>query len=318
MAVYTHVPADELARFLKQYDEGELVSAKGIAEGVENSNYLIDTTRGRYILTLYEKRVAEKDLPFFLALTEHAAGKGLPVPRPIHDRLGRVLQRLAGRPACLIEFLAGVSLDEPNPEVCTEIGRFLARFHEAVADFPLDRRNGLSLAAWRKLAAQCGDGLANISPDLPALVKEQLDALEREWPHSLPSGVIHADLFPDNALFRDGRISGVIDFYFACTDSFAYDLAVTHSSWCFSADGTQHHADRTRALIEGYQSLRPLSDAEKQAFPVLCRGAAMRFLMTRCYDWLNTPADAMVNRKDPLAFRRRLDFYIQSGEGLIG
>lgn len=317
MAVYTHVSSEQLTQFLDRYDEGSLLSAKGIAEGVENSNYLIDTSRGRYILTLYEKRVAEGDLPFFLALTEHVASKGLPVPGPIHDRNGQVLQKLAGRPACLIEFLTGVSLDEPDPSACREIGAFLARLHLAVTDFGMERPNTLALQGWLDLAAQCGDGLAEIAPGLSGDIKTQLAELAQGWPAALPSGVIHADLFPDNALFHEGRISGVIDFYFACTDSFAYDLAVTHAAWVFSADGHDYHADRADALLTGYQSVRPLTGEERQAFPLLCRGAAMRFLLTRSYDWLNTPPDAMVNRKDPLAFKRRLDFYRQAGETLI-
>ncbi len=317
MAVYTHVSGEELARFVERYDEGTLLSAKGIAEGVENSNYLIETTKGRYILTLYEKRVREDDLPFFMALTEHVAMKGLPVPRPIHDRRGTVLQTLQGRPACLIEFLTGVSLDEPDPAACHEIGAFLARLHLAVADFSGSRPNSLSVEGWRELATACDGGLSEIAPGLEASIEEQLGELTRQWPKSLPSGVIHADLFPDNALFHDGEISGVIDFYFACSDSFAYDLAITHAAWTFSPDGHAYHEDRSHALIEGYQSLRPLTDDERRAFPLLCRGAALRFLLTRCYDWLNTPAGAMVNRKDPLAFRRRLDFYTATGARLI-
>lgn len=317
MAVYTHVPGEELARFFTMYDEGELLSAKGIAEGVENSNYLIDTSKGRYILTLYEKRVREEDLPFFMALTEHLSEKGLPVPSPIHDRSGKVLQTLATRPACLIEFLNGVSIDEPDPEACREIGRFLAKMHLAVQDFDGTRANTLSVDGWHALAADCGDGLAQIAPELDAFVQAELNDISANWPENLPSGVIHADLFPDNALFSDHKISGVIDFYFACTDSFAYDLAITHSAWTFSPDGAEYRAACSAALFEGYQQIRPLSTAEVTALPILCRGAALRFMLTRAYDWLNTPADALVTRKDPLAFKRRIDFYRQSGHELI-
>lgn len=317
MAVYTHVSAEELTRFFARYDAGSVLSAKGIAEGVENSNYLVDTDKGRYILTLYEKRVREEDLPFFMALTEHLAMKGLAVPGPIHDRKGVVLQQLAGRPACLIEFLTGVSLDEPAPEACAAIGRFLAQLHLAVADFEGTRENSLSLRGWQELAAACDGRLRDIAPDLETLVNTQLADLGRNWPDELPSGVIHADLFPDNALFHDGEISGVIDFYFACSDSFAYDLAITHAAWAFSPDGNVHYPERTRALLSAYQAVRPLTAAEGRAFPLLCRGAALRFLLTRCYDWLNTPAGALVNRKDPLAFRRRLDFYARAGDSLL-
>lgn len=318
MAVYTHVSGETLARFFDGYDEGELLSAKGIAEGVENSNYLIDTSKGRYILTLYEKRVKESDLPFFMALTEHLAIKGLPVPSPIHDRDGVVLQRLEGRPAALIEFLTGVSVEHPEPESCREIGRFLARLHLAVGDFGGSRPNSLSLKGWRTLADDCRGRFREIAPGLGEDVRAELADLETNWRYDLPEGVIHADLFPDNALFHHGAISGVIDFYFACSDSFAYDLAITHAAWTFSPDGRDYHAQCSDALIDGYQSVRPLSPTERAAFPLLCRGAALRFLLTRSYDWLHTPADAMVNRKDPLAFHRRLDFYRRNGAGLIG
>jgi len=317
MAVYTHLSGEELASFFDLYDQGTLLSAKGIAEGVENSNYLIDTSSARFILTLYEKRVDAGDLPFFLALIEHLADKGLPVPRPIHDRAGNVLQMLGGRPACLIEFLKGVSMDEPTPADCHAIGRVLAQLHLAVADFKGTRPNTLSLDGWQTLAEQCAGRADEIASGLSGDIAVEIAALADLWPADLPSGVIHADLFPDNALFLDHRISGVIDFYFACTDAFAYDLAITHAAWCFSPDGRDYHAENARALLTGYCEERSLSSAERQAFPLLCRGAALRFTLTRAYDWLNTPADAMVNRKDPLAFHRRLQFYRGAGQDLL-
>ena len=309
MAVYTQVPAEALERFLDRYDLGALVSAKGIAEGVENSNYLVETTRGRFILTLYEKRVSPADLPYFLALLTHLADKGLPVPPPLPDREGRTLQTLMGRPACLIEFLPGVSVSEPTPALCRAAGEALGRLHAAAADFGAERANALGPAGWQSLADRCIARAGEIDPMLPALIADETTAIVGQWPTTLAHTTIHADLFPDNVLVLDGRVTGLIDFYFACTDIRAYDLAVMHTAWTFSADGATYHDDRAAALVAGYRSAHALTDDEAAAFPLLCRGAALRFLLTRTYDWLNTPADALVTRKDPLAFARRLAFY---------
>jgi homoserine kinase type II len=324
MAVYTHVPAEEIDVFLARYDVGRLVSAKGIAEGVENSNYLLETTGtdhkgARYILTLYEKRVDEADLPFFMDLLDHLAARGCLVPRFIEDREGHKLQQLARRPACLIEFLTGISVTEPTPAQARATGAALGELHRAAAGFGGARANALDIAGWHDLAAKCGDDFDSIAPGLGARVARELAFLDAHWPADLPRAVIHADLFPDNVLMLGDRVTGLIDFYFSCTDVRAYDLAVTHSAWCFSHDGSQWHGDRGAALGEGYASTHGLSVAERAAFPVLCRGAALRFLLTRAYDWINTPADALVTRKDPLAFLRRLDFYAKAGSAeLLG
>lgn len=313
MAVYTHVPAEAMAVFLSDYDVGTLVSAKGIAEGVENSNYLVETSQGRFILTLYERRVAEADLPWFMALTTHLADAGLPVPRPIPARDGAVLHRLEGRPACLIQFLSGVSLTAPTPAQARATGAALGRLHRAAADFAPIRANSLGLGGWRDLFTRCGPALDGIAPGLAARLGDELNALSAAWPADLPVQAIHADLFPDNVLSLGDEVTGLIDFYFACTDIRAYDLAITHTAWCFSADGRRFDADLSRALIAGYEETHGLSEAERAALPILARGASVRFLLTRAWDWLNTPADALVTRKDPLAFLRRLDHYQSHG-----
>ena len=318
MAVYTQVSAEALSALLADYEVGTLVSAKGIAEGVENSNYLVDTSSGRFILTLYEKRVDSADLPFFMALLDHLADRGLPVPRAIRDRTGRQICEVAGRPACLIEFLPGVSVSHPTPAQAHATGAALGRMHAALADFTLPRPNTLGLAGWHGLASQCGSDLDRISPGLGQRVAEELEWLDRHWPATLPHSVIHADLFPDNVLMQADDVTGVIDFYFACTDVRAWDVAVTHSAWCFESDGTGYHADRAAALIAGYDETFGLSDAERLGFVALARGSCLRFLLTRAWDWLNTPADALVTRKDPVAFLRRLDFYRDADSGLLG
>jgi homoserine kinase type II len=325
MAVYTSVPAEALSAFLKGYDCGTLVSAKGIAEGVENSNYMVETAGAdgaahRYILTLYEKRVDPADLPFFIDLLDHLGDKGCQVPRFITDRSGARLQELCGRPACLIEFLTGVSVTEPTEAQSYAAGRAMGEMHRAVEDFTGTRPNSLGLEGWAPLARACGDaGLDSIKPGLAGQIAQELAYLEANWPHALTHSVIHADLFPDNVLMLGDEVTGLIDFYFSCTDIRAYDLAVMHGAWCFDAGGMGYHPERGAALARGYQDVLPLTEAERAAFPILCQGAAMRFLLTRAYDWLNTPADAMVTRKDPLAYLRRLEFYAKATpEQLLG
>jgi homoserine kinase type II len=324
MAVYTHVPAEAIAAFLTRYGIGELVSAKGIAEGVENSNYLIatagaDGNGARFILTLYEKRVDVGDLPFFMDLLDHLGARGCPVPRFIPDLSGRRLQELSGRPACLIEFLTGISVTEPTVAQTRAAGAALGQMHRAAEGFAGVRANALDFAGWHGLAGKCGGGFDQIAPGLGARVAEELAWLDAHWPADLPVATIHADLFPDNVLMLGDRVTGLIDFYFSCTDIRAYDVAVTHSAWCFANDGSAYHADRAAALIAGYDATYGLSDAERAGFQALCRGAALRFLLTRAYDWINTPPDALVTRKDPLAFLRRLDFYAGAGRAdLLG
>jgi len=315
MAVYTHLGAEELGALIAHFDVGALRSAKGIAEGVSNSNWLIETdgsgTHGsRFILTMYEQRTEVRDLPFFLGLMDHLAAHGCPVPATIHDRDGQAFRLHGGKAAALIAFLPGVSVSQPTPAQARAVGGALARVHLASADFALSRANGLALTDWQALAADCGqDGLAAIDEGLAGSVTAELAFLGAHWPQGLPRSVIHADLFPDNVLMLGDTVSGLIDFYFACTDITAYDVAVTHAAWCFDATGTAFDPAISAALLEGYQTVRPLSAEERAALPVLARGAAIRFLMTRAYDWLHTPADALVTRKDPLAFARRLAFY---------
>jgi homoserine kinase type II len=309
LAVYTHVSAEALGEFLTRYDVGELVSAKGIAEGVENSNYLVDTTKGRFILTLYEKRVAADDLPFFMALLDHLDAKGLPVPPAIKDRNGVEIQELEGRPACLIKFLPGVSLSVANANQANAAGKAMAQMHLALKDFPLCRDNTMGVDYWPGLFDRCGTALDEISPGLHRLVGYQLEEVTRFWPRQLPTGTIHADLFPDNVLVLGDTVSGLIDFYFACTDIRAYDLAVMHTAWSFNDAGTQVRWSVGSAIVNGYQELHPLSADERDGLGWLAMGACLRFLLSRAWDWLNTPSDALVTRKDPMAYWRRIEAY---------
>ncbi|WP_343521238.1 homoserine kinase [Sphingomonas sp.] len=310
MAVYTQVSAEALAAFLARYDAGELVSAKGIAEGVENSNYLVETTRDRFILTLYEKRVDAGDLPYFMGLLDHLAGKGLPVPPAIKDRNGVEIQELEGRPACLIKFLSGVSLSHPTAPQAEAAGRAMADMHAAVADFTLDRPNSMGADTWQPLFGKCGRSLDQIAPGLYDDLGFAIERVVPAWSgDAFDRCAIHADLFPDNVLMLGDEVTGLIDFYFACTDIRVYDLAVMHSAWSFDATGRDYRPDIGDALTRGYASRFPLSPFEAAEFGKLASGACIRFALSRAWDWLNTPADALVMRKDPLAYVRRLKHY---------
>ena len=308
MAVYTQVDAEELAEYLAAYDIGEATAFKGVAEGVENSNYLLETTKGRYILTLFEKRVRPADLPFFIGVKQHLAGKGFPCPLPVAAKDGAALRTLKDRPSVIITFLEGLSPRRPTPAMCRSLGEGLARLHMALQDFDGARPNDLSLSAWPGLfAGRAGEADA-LSPGLADQISTDLQRLSQDWPTDLPTGVIHADLFPDNAFFRGETLSGVIDFYFACTDAFAYDLAVCLNAWCFEPRG-EFNATNGRALCQGYQSVRPLTEPERRALPALAAGAAMRFFLTRLADWAATPPGALVRPKNPMEYADRLGFH---------
>ena len=308
MAVYTDVPDEELRAFIADYAVGEVVSCKGIAEGVENSNFLLRTEAGTYILTLYEKRVAPADLPFFIALMEHLAAHGIACPTPLKARDGVALRRLCGRPAALVSFLDGMWPRRILPYHCAGVGGALAQLHLAGAAFALHRANNLSVAGWRNLFEACRARAHEVRPGLAEELGAEIDALERCWPRDLPSGVIHADLFPDNVFFRHEEVSGLIDFYFACTDFLAYDLAICLNAWCFEADGS-FNVTKARLMLASYRAVRPLSAEEFAALPLLARGSALRFLLTRLYDWLNHPPGALVRPKDPLEYLQKLRFH---------
>ncbi|MCA0305057.1 MAG: homoserine kinase [Proteobacteria bacterium] len=305
MAVYTEVSADELDGFLAQYDIGTAESFKGVAEGVENSNYFLTTDRGTYFVTLYEKRVDPRDLPFFLGLMEHLADRGITCPRPIKGRDGQALRTLAGRPAAITTFLPGLWPRRMTLGHCGQVGEALAGLHLAGRDFAIRRPNALSVAGWRPLFEGARD---HVDAALANELEGEIAFFEKHWPTGLPAGVIHADLFNDNVLFLHDRLSGLIDFYFACNDAFAYDVAICLNAWCFEPD-LSFNATKARALLQGYERVRPLEPAERAAMPVLARGAALRFLMTRLYDWVHTPPDALVKRKDPNEYLARVRFH---------
>jgi homoserine kinase type II len=321
MAVYTHLGAEELARLIAQYDVGELVSAKGIAEGVSNSNWLVETTGSgdsgtRFILTLYERRIDYADLPYFLDLLDHLAAKGCPVPRTMHDHAGASWRMEQGKAAALIEFLPGVSPTRPTPAQARSVGAVLADLHLAARDFPRTRANAMDFAASAAILEICGaERLSTIDPALPAMLGAARSAAALDLA-GLPVSQTHTDLFPDNVLMLGDKVTGLIDFYFACTGPMVLDLAVTHAAWCFDA-ANRFRADCGAALIAGYESVRPLAEAERALFADVAKGACLRFVASRAEDWLETPEDALVTRKDPMQFARRWQFYDEAGAGLL-
>ena len=308
MAVYTEVSDEALNAFLASYDLGEVVSFKGIAEGVENSNFLLRTRNGQFILTLYEKRVRADDLPFFVGLMEHLARRGVTCPQPVRNRAGAALGTLADRPAAIVTFLDGLWIRRPGVRHCEEVGGALARMHLAGADFPLWRANALSLAGWSPLFAAAEAEANSVAPNLREECASELVFLTANWPSGLPSGVVHADLFNDNVFFLGERLSGLIDFYFACNDALAYDLAICLCAWCFEPDNA-FNVSKGQAMISAYERVRRLEDAEVAALPILARGAALRFMLTRLVDWLNVPTGAKVAPKNPLEYRDKLRFH---------
>jgi homoserine kinase type II len=308
VAVYTEISDEELSEFIAGYDLGAVLSVKGIAEGVENSNFLLATENGQFILTLYEKRVSPSDLPFFLGLMEHLAGRGISCPLPVHNRSGDLLGSLAGRPAAIVTFLQGMWVRRPRNHHCSALGQAMAQLHLAGDGFGLTRRNALSVDGWRPLFEPCADRADEVAGGLTAQISSELTFLDHNWPTGLPTGIIHADLFPDNVFFLRDEVSGLIDFYFACNDMFVYDLAIALNAWCFEPDRSLN-VTKARALLTAYSGVRPLTPEEIDALPVLARGAALRFLLTRLYDWLTVPAGALVVPKDPMEYYQKLRFH---------
>lgn len=308
MAVYTEIPEDELVDFVAEYDIGEVISCKGIAEGVENSNFLLQTSTDTFILTLYEKRVAREDLPFFLSLMDHLAARDIACPTPIHGRDSAALRELAGRPAAIVSFLSGLWVRKPRAAHCAKLGRAMAEMHLAGENFGIHRDNVLSVEGWRSLVEACTERADEVSPGLADHLLAELAALDAGWPQDLPAGIIHADLFPDNVFFIGEELSGLIDFYFACNDFLAYDLAVCLNAWCFEPD-VSFNITKARALLAAYSAVRPLSAEEIESLPLLARGAAFRFLLTRLYDWLHHVEGALVRPKDPLEYLKKLRFH---------
>lgn len=313
MAVYTIVDTQELHNLLARYDIGALISCKGIAEGVENSNYFIETDKAKFVLTIYENRVNKDELPFFFDLLEHLHKSNCPVPKFIAANDGSILQNVAGKPACIIEFLSGVSITQPTAAAARSTGAELAKMHIALRNFTGSRRSSMALPNWQDMLNSCSpDDIHAIDPNLHGLISDELEYLSLHWPDHLPKSVIHGDLFPDNVLLLGDTVSGLIDFYFAATDIIDYDIAVTHAAWCFSANGKNFDQNISDALLGAYNEICPIGQQSIESLNILFRGACLRFILSRTVDWINTPADALVTKKDPMDFLNRLKYYKDS------
>ncbi|KAF0113212.1 MAG: homoserine kinase type II [Hyphomonadaceae bacterium] len=309
MAVYTILTDEDLETVRIAFGLGEINVIKGIAEGVQNTNYYVEAGGERHILTIYEKMVDVSDLPFFLGATEMAAKLGLPTARPIRTQSGEITLQIAGKTCSVCTFLNGISPRNPNATQAKSAGAALAKLHLALADSGLNRSNDLGPNAWPVLWDKCKLGAEQLETGVGKAIEADLADFAQYWPKDLPSGFIHADLFPDNVLFLGNEVSGLIDFYFAATDFFAYDLAVMLNAWCFLPLGREFDLTKGRALIAGYESVRKLSDAECAAIPILARGAALRFFLTRMMDWSRPDDGSIVTKKDPREYSARLAFH---------
>lgn len=308
MAVYTEISDSDFASLLKKFDIGNLASYRGITEGVENTNYLLETDKAKFIATIYEKRVDVSELPFFLELMEHLAKAQIPCPLPVHDKSGNILQEMAGKKLTITSFLEGKWPRAIKNAHCLEVGKIMARMHLASQNFNLTRKNKMSLPAWKEIYSRIAKNADSVKSGLSNEIKSALQEIEKKWPKNLPSGVIHADLFPDNVFFIEDKLTGILDFYFACNDFFAYDLAITMNAWCFE-NGREFNITKANALLSGYNQVRKLTEEEKSYLPILCTGAAMRFLLSRLYDWLNKVEGAVVVPKDPIEYLNKLRFH---------
>jgi len=311
MAVYTKLSKIELNEFFTKYDLGKLLKYEGIKEGIENTNYFIQTEKGKYILTLYEKRVEEKDLPFFIGLMKNLYDKKFPSPKPIINKNGNYISDILKKKAAVVSFLDGRAKKILSPDDCCEVGISTATMHLITKNLSGKRENKLSVNSWRMLFNKVKNECSKIHTNLPNVIEKNLTEVEENWPKDIPSGIIHADLFSDNIFFKSNKLSGIIDYYFACNDYYAFEIAICLNALCFEGDNANLSFNVTKAkrFIDGYSSVRKLSDEEKNSLKVLCQGAAIRFLLTRVFDFLNLSDGALVKIKDPLEYLKRLEFH---------
>jgi len=311
MAVYTKLPEKKLIEFFSKYNLGKLLNFKGIKEGIENTNYYIQTEKGKFILTLYEKRVEEKDLPFFISLMRNLYDKNFPSPEPIINKNGNYISEISGKKAAVISFIGGVAKKVLSPSDCFDVGINTAKLHIITKDLKGKRENKLSVGSWREIYNKVKKDCSKIHPNLSTVIEKNLNEIEKDWPENIPSGIIHADLFPDNIFFNKNKLSGIIDFYFSCNDYYAFEIAICLNALCFEGknENLSFNVTKAKKFIDGYSSIRNLTDGEKKSLKVLCKGAAIRFLLTRVFDYLNLIEGAIVKIKDPVEYLKRLEFH---------
>tara|TARA_B100000945_G_scaffold57643_1_gene42758 strand:+ start:157 stop:1125 length:969 start_codon:yes stop_codon:yes gene_type:complete len=311
MAIYTKLDHEKISNILLNYKLGKLKKFEGIKEGIENTNYFIETEKGKHILTIYEKRVDEKDLPFFSKLMLELNKKNFICPKPIPNRNNNYISDLEDKKFMIVSYLDGKSKNNLSPSECKIVGKEIARFHEITKNFNFKRDNNLSVKSWRRIFTQVKDKCNKIHNDLPKLIEANLINIEKEWPKNLPSGIIHADLFNDNIFFKNNKFSGFIDFYFSCNDFYAFEIAICFNALCFDGlkQNLSFNVTKAKKLMEGYNEVRKISKEEKKSIKVLSQGAALRFLLTRVFDYINTVDNAVVKIKDPEEYLKRLEFH---------
>ena len=311
MAVYTKLSDNTLKEFFYKYNLGKLLTYQEIKEGIENTNYFIQTEKGKFILTLYEKRIEEKDLPFFISLMRNLFDKNFPSPEPIINKNGSYISEVSGKKSAVVSFLDGESKKNLSPENCHDVGIYAAKLHSITKGLSGKRQNKLSVNSWRNIFNKVKNDCSKIHSNLPSIIETNLDIIEKKWPKNIPSGIIHADLFPDNIFFKNNELSGIIDFYFSCNDFYAFEIAICLNALCFEGknENLSFNVTKAKRFIEGYSSVRKLGEDEKECLKILCQGAAIRFLLTRVFDYLNLIEGAVVKIKDPIEYLKRLEFH---------
>jgi len=311
MAVYTKLSETDLKEFFSKYSIGKIQKHKEIKEGIENTNYFIETEKGKFILTLYEKRVDEKDLPFFIGLMKNLYDKKFPSPEPIINKNGNYISEISNKKAAVVSFLDGKAKKVLDPLDCYEVGVYSAKLHSITKNLISKRVNKLSVNSWREIYNKVKKDCSKIHPNLSNIIEKNLNEIETDWPKNLPSGIIHADLFPDNIFFNKNKLSGIIDFYFSCNDYYAFEIAICLNALCFEGknENLSFNVTKAKKFIDGYTSVRNLNDDEKKSLKILCKGAAIRFLLTRVFDYLNLIEGALVKIKDPVEYLKRLEFH---------
>ena len=311
MAIYTKLSERNLKDFFLKYDLGKLLNYKGIEEGIENTNYFIQTNKGKFILTLYEKRVEEKDLPFFMGLMRNLFDANFPSPEPMINKNGNYITEISGKKAAVVSFLEGSAKKNLNPEDCYKVGVLTAKLHLTTKNLVQKRENKLSVDSWRKIYEKVRNDCSKIHPNLTNTIEKNLDEIEKNWPKNIPSGIIHADLFPDNIFFKNNKLTGIIDFYFSCYDCYVFEIAICLNALCFEGfkENLSFNVTKAKKFIDGYSSVRKLTEIEKKSLKIFCQGAAMRFLLTRVFDYLNLTKGALVKIKDPVEYLKRLEFH---------
>ena len=314
MAVYTKLNKENIEGILANYSIGRLEEFRGIEDGIENTNYFLLVDNKKYILTIYEKRVKEKDLPFFSNLMIGLSKKDFKCPVPIKNKNNKTISLYKNKSLMIVSFLEGKSKSILSPNNCKSLGQEVARMHLITRNLGIKRQNDLSIRSWRKIFDQVRDKCTDIHKDLPKLIESNLIDVEKNWPKNLPKGIIHADLFSDNIFFKDDKFNGIIDFYFSCNDFYALEIAICFNALCFdgSKDNLSFNVTKAKNFMNGYGQLRDLSDGEKENIKVLSQGSALRFLLTRVFDTINTVEGAIVKVKDPMEYLVRLEFHKNS------